>query len=233
MKNFFVENIGNTELKQSIDCWNFNITQNNPYILIIGGVHGDEIEGVEVAEEIVKFLISQDNRSSPLNIGVKIIPILNKDGFILNKRSNYNDVDLNRNLSTSNWSKEFENERYKPGPEAGSEQETKAFLKIINTQKPDLIISCHSYKESLILYNGITTPFYQSILDLAASLNIPVVTRMSYETKGSLNTLGKELDIPIITMEFIRGKEWERKKNETKIHFLNFISKLMPGNINE
>jgi protein MpaA len=148
---------------------------------------------------------------------------------MLNTRSNINDVDLNRNLPTLNWTSEFKNPRYKPGPHAGSESETKAFLIALKESTPDLVVSLHSFEKSLLLYNSVNGEFDHSVNSLSSALEIPVVSKMDYEVTGSLNTLGKETQTPTLTVEAPRGEHWTTKKDQFKKSFLEFIAKLASG----
>jgi protein MpaA len=224
MKNLMIEKIGTTVLNQSIDCWSFLSEENEKYILIVGGVHGDEVESIEIAEETIKNFLSNLRNNKKPKIGFKIIPILNKDGYFNQTRSNINDVDLNRNLPTNNWTREYQNDRYKPGSSPASEPETKAFLNLIKSYKPELIISTHSFKESLVLYNGIKTPYFDQVTKFAMDLNIQIVSKMNYETTGSLNTFGKEIDCPVFTIEFPRDHEWEQKRESYRRLFINLMN---------
>ena len=135
-----------------------------------------------------------------------------KDGETLSLRSNYNDVDLNRNLPTKNWIPTFINPRYKPGSLACSEPETIAFMKVLESFAPTIIISLHSFSESLILYNSGNGKFDVSVEELAKTLELKLVDKMPYEVLGSLNTYSKENLIPTLTIEAPRDHTWESKK---------------------
>ena len=61
-------------------------------ILVLGGVHGDESEGIFLAH----LLLRQQT-------AVPVLPCLNPDGAMLRQRWNGRNVDLNRNLPTPDW----------------------------------------------------------------------------------------------------------------------------------
>ena len=92
-----------------------------------------------------------------------VIPLLNPDGLLQQKaqRQNANGVDLNRNFPTPNWdvdaakywAKTGNNIRRYPGPNAGSEVESKLLMKVIDQFKPDVIVSVHA-PHSLVDYDG-------------------------------------------------------------------------------
>jgi protein MpaA len=214
-----IEKIGSTVLGQSIDCWYFNQKSTLPRIFIVGGVHGDESEGIEIANGLIKKLLDTDNKSHSF----AIIPCLNRDGESLRLRSNFNDVDLNRNIPTQNWAPTITNPKYKPGPSAGSEPETKAFIQTLNEFDPLIIISLHSYSESLILYGGADGKYNRVVSSLSEALDLKIVEKMSYDVVGSLNTLSKEKQIPTITIEAPRDTSW----NDKKYLFIEAISNFM------
>jgi protein MpaA len=214
-----IKNIGHTVLGQSIDCWNFQASTIKEKILIIGGVHGDESEGILIANSLIKKLLSLE----VLVNQISIIPCLNKDGEFLSLRSNYNDVDLNRNVPTKNWVPTFTNPRYKPGISPGSEPETIAFLKVLTEFKPTLIISLHSFSESLILYNPGNGKFDSQVNELSSNMGLKLVDKMPYEVLGSLNTLGKETHMPVITIEAPRDASWDSVKEVFIENLYSFI----------
>ena len=203
--------IGESVFGQSIDMWHFSNTS-QAKILIIGGVHGDEIEGIFLAEKIATYFVTEiktPNFNKIKNNGIAIIPKFNPDGSLLNQRSNANDVDLNRNLPTKNWSSVASNPKYKPGHIAGSEIETKIFLNLISTLKPKFIISLHSYSKSLLLYplyNNISKNYIKQTQDLANKINLEIIQEMDYSVFGSLSKFGIENSIATLTIELPRGE---------------------------
>lgn len=214
-----IQIIGETILNQPIELWSF-VSSTDREILVLAGVHGDEYEGVELAQATLQYLSSV---SEKLSANIRIIPVLNKDGYFLKTRSNFNDVDLNRNLPTANWSSEIKNPRYKPGPNSCSESETVALIAAISKFKPEVIISLHSFDKSLILYNSANGRFDSNVSSLSQRLKIPTVLKMDYEVSGSLNTYAKEHEIPTMTFEAPRGEAWPMVKDEYIKSFLDFI----------
>jgi protein MpaA len=200
--------IGKSVLGQTIDCWEFNQEKSIERVLIVGGVHGDEVEGIQIANALIKILILETGPHS-----YAILPCLNKDGETLSLRSNSNDVDLNRNLPTKNWIPSFTNPRYKPGLSAASEPETVAFLHLLNSFLPTIIISLHSFSDSLILYNPGDGKFDDSVHLLSERLNLKLVDKMPYEVVGSLHTYSKENAITTLTIEAPRDRSWLLKKD--------------------
>lgn len=180
-----------------------NYTQSTRPILIIGGVHGDEPEGVWLSEHLIDWL-----SITPTQIPWLVVPCINPDGYSENKRTNGNGVDLNRNFPCPNWTTDHKQERYYPGPFAGSEPESQALIKLISEQKPQLIIHCHSW-EPCIVYTG--EPGKQDADKLAKSSGYLARPDIGYPTPGSLGEYGwKMCGIPVICIE---EQEGEKKEN--------------------
>jgi protein MpaA len=167
-------------------------------ILILGGVHGDEIEGVWCA----LHLLNTWSKSFSYKLQMTLVPQFNIDGILLKKRTNFNGVDLNRNLKTKDWSPEVKTERYHPGPFAGSEKENQSLMTWLDLNKPDFIISLHSWKP-LINVNGHCEPFASQ---LSAHTGYIIEETIGYPTPGCLGTYtGLERNIPTVTYEIERG----------------------------
>lgn len=161
----------------------------------MAGVHGDEVEGVYLLSKIFEWLKEGDNN---FDIPMIIIPILNIDGYRNSRRVNSHGVDLNRNLPTENWTKEFKDPNNNPGEEPLSEVENKFLVKLMNKYPPGLILTYHSWKP-ILNYNG-------DCKDVADFLhehnNYPVADDIGYPTPGSLGTYGpKEFNAPVLTFE--------------------------------
>jgi len=191
------EIIGRTTDKLAINAFFFGPGQ--PRVLIIGGVHGDEKEGVALAYG----LMAEFSKSYPFEFGLAMIPCLNLDGFLKNTRQNSNGVDLNRNLPTNDWRADYDQERYYSGKAANSESETAALVEFIEQYPLIFIISLHSYKKELLNINGDCNPVDQSLFQ---AINIKLERDMGYPTPGCLGTFtGLERSIPTITYELLRG----------------------------
>ncbi|MCB0347275.1 MAG: DUF2817 domain-containing protein [Bdellovibrionales bacterium] len=179
----------------------YQIGSGKKHALILGGVHGDEIEGAAFV-----YALLEKCRSQPVD-GLKItfIPTFNVDGVLLKTRVNARGVDLNRNLPTSDWKKEAFNPRYPPGETANSENENQALTTFINSHKLDFIFSFHSFSKFLLNVNGNCEPIASFI---HKNTGYPIEESMGYPTPGCLGTYtGLEKGIPTITYELERGKE--------------------------
>lgn len=200
---------GTTSFGQPILSWEFGKpSKDSKSILVLGCVHGDEVEGFWLVQELIRDLVlSTEKKSMPLSdTHITIIPCYNPDGFLLRQRWNAQNVDLNRNLPTINWKAEASNVRYPPGPKPASELETQAFLKVRQRVKPNIIISVHSHSQSLVLFPQTDSPLQHCVKKYAETLGIPIVGKMDYQIYGSLSSYGREQRIPCITIELLKGK---------------------------
>ena len=178
-------------------------------LLFIGGIHGDEPEGFSLAREMIAWLKSHTPNTQHAWI---IIPALNPDGEANNQRTNDNGVDLNRNFPSSDWSSDFSEARYCPGPNPGSEPEIEALVNLIKQTEPRLIVHFHSWKPGVVFAGPPNHPAPQL---LAESSGYPIQTDIGYPTPGSLGQWGwLDQRIPIVCTEEAEGtsgqETWSR-----------------------
>lgn len=160
----------------------------NPSVLVIGVFHGDEPQGAPLIRAYLK--------NNP-NTKLLMIPCLNKSGMELNKRTNANGVDLNRNFPTKNWGTVQMNAFY-GGKSPASEEETRFVIDTVEQYKPEIILTLHAPYE-VVNYDGPGEEIAQKIADI---IGYPVEPSIGYPTPGSFGTwAGVERNIPIITLE--------------------------------
>ncbi len=163
-------------------------------ILIVGGVHGDEPEGVWLAQHVLEWL-----KTTPVANPWLLIPCLNPDGFLKNERVNGNGVDLNRNFPCDNWSPEHDKPRYYPGPNPGSEPETQALVQLITAERPQLIIHCHSWIPCVVYTGELGRKDAER---LSKASGYPAKEDIGYPTPGSLGEYGwRAHRTPVICIE--------------------------------
>ena len=170
----------------------------NNNILIIGVFHGDEPQG--------KYLIDAYLKNNGLKSNLLFIPCLNPDGMNEDKRTNANNVDLNRNFPTQNWGQnKGENAtcddcttNYFGGIAPASEIETQFVINIIEKYSPKRILTIHSpYK--VVNYDGPAKELAEKISNI---IGYPAEGSIGYPTPGSFGTYcGVERNIPTITLE--------------------------------
>ena len=171
-------------------------------IVLIGGVHGDEPEGVRLAKDTLAWLLSwpKNNKVSENTLCPWIvIPCLNVDGFTKNTRVNGRGVDLNRNYPSRDWTPEAKAERYFPGSAPASEPETQAMVDLIRTHDPRLVIHCHSWNPMVVGTGELAAKDAQRLADSSGYKAVPEI---GYSTPGSLSGFGwHDNQIPIICIE--------------------------------
>ncbi len=173
-----------------------------PRVLILAGVHGDEIEGVWAAQGLLKSFM----QAFPYELQLTLVPSFNIEGVLAKTRGNSRGVDLNRNLPTKDWSPEIKGPRYNPGPKALSESENQGLVKFIETQAPQFILSLHSWHPVLNI-NGDCLGEAQV---LSQFTNYKIDDDIGYPTPGCLGTYaGLERQSPTLTYEIERGLNLE------------------------
>lgn len=167
-------------------------------VLILGGVHGDEIEGVIAAQGLLGHFM----KAFPYKLDLTLVPAFNIDGVLYRTRTNSRGVDLNRNLPTKDWSPEIKTPRYHPGPFANSETENQALAQFIETEKPNFILSLHSWHPVL----NVNGDCHNEAECLARWTGYKIDDDIGYPTPGCLGTFaGLERTSPTLTYEIERG----------------------------
>jgi protein MpaA len=171
-------------------------------ILLIGGVHGDEPEGVSLAQSTLQALEQWHKSNIELAPWV-VIPILNVDGFTRRTRVNGRGVDLNRNYPASDWSPVAKAPRYHPGPGPGSEPEIQSLCELIQRVRPRLIIHCHSWQPCIVATGERAQ---KDGARLARTSGYRLEQAIGYDTPGSLSRYGwHDHGIPVICIEEQEG----------------------------
>ena len=74
----------------------YEFRNSGPEVLILGGVHGDEVEGVLAAQALLnRFMVN-----FPYHLNLVLVPQFNIEGVLNKTRGNAKGIDLNRNLKT-------------------------------------------------------------------------------------------------------------------------------------
>ncbi|MGE0631802.1 MAG: M14 family zinc carboxypeptidase [Pseudobdellovibrionaceae bacterium] len=192
---------GDTPLGLPIPAYKFGGI--GPEVLILGGVHGDEIEGIVTSHGLLR----EFTKSFPYRLSLTLIPALNVEGMLYRTRSNSRGVDLNRNLPTKDWTAQVLNPRYNPGPSAGSEPENQALMRYLSAQNPKFILSLHSWHPMLNI-NGNCKTQAEAIHALTG---YRIDESIGYPTPGCLGTYsGIERGLPTLTYEIERGQAPEK-----------------------
>lgn len=177
--------------------------ENAKRILLIGGIHGDELTSISMVFRWMDWVQQPDAALYHW----RVIPLANPDGLKAkpSTRFNANGVDINRNFNTPDWDKDAQaywvkrtkqDPRRYPGQTAGSEIETRWLEAQIEEFSPDLIISVHA-PYNLLDYDG---PVLQPVHFGRLSLN-----RLGVYPGSLGNYGGLFKQIPVVTIELPNG----------------------------
>lgn len=141
-----VFSIGSSVQGRGITAYRFG--SGGSYIVFVGGTHGNEKSSVYTLNALVDYLERNYSRI-PSRRSIIVIPNLNPDAFALSKRTNWHDVDLNRNFPANNWKKNvtMPGGTYNPGGGGSaplSEPESKAIANYILKVDPRLVLTYHA-----------------------------------------------------------------------------------------
>lgn len=160
-------------------------------VMIIASIHGDEHAGSTMLPHLKSHLA---NNPQLLNgRKVVILPQANPDGVAHKQRHNANGVDLNRNFEAENRENNITN-----GQHALSEPEARIIKQLIESFKPDRIITYHQPLDC-IDYDG---PAKGLAYAMGRYCELPV--KKLGARPGSLGAYaGETLGIPTITVELL------------------------------
>jgi murein peptide amidase A len=176
-------------------------------LLVVGGVHGAEFGGA-VARQLASRLAA-DPGAVPAGWSVHVIPSVNPDGASLQRRGNARNVDLNRNLPTSDWRRRLNAgdpaaAHCNGGSGPASEPETKTLVRYLR-QGFACVISLHS-RGGFLDFNG---PHGRSIAARMSRVTGLPLLRIPYQ--GAITgSLGEYVPavyrVPVITVELSRPR---------------------------
>ncbi len=186
----------------------FKIGNEKPVVMIIGGIHGDEISGVEKVRELKEYKISKGT--------LIIIPEANKEAVKNGNRTEYYMEDLNRTFFQNNNDK--------------SSKIAKEIIKVIEKYNPNIILDYHesyyNYDETKDpnFYIGNTLIFQQNTMDEYPELIFSLLEEgfipLQGAEKGSLNReISERMNISVITIESSREDRVEVRKEKYETVF--------------
>jgi len=185
-------------------------------VLWVGGIHGNEREGRISTAELPRALLATP--AAVEQVTLTILEDVNPDGTAQNTRGNAHGVDLNRNYPASN---------FKPSRLFGlrplDQPEAKALHDLILDEKPHLVIVAHSWHDDhFINFDGPSEHLAERFSKLSGYRVKP--SDAISPTPGSLGSwVGGTLGIPILTLEYHRGREVWAAWRETKAAILAVV----------
>jgi len=184
-------------------------------ILLIGGIHGDELTSSSIVFKWMQWL----GRPEAAAYHWRVAPLVNPDGLLAARpqRVNAGGVDLNRNFPTPGWHRDApvywqrvtgKDPRRFPGASPLSEPESRWVSDQIERFRPHLIVSVHA-------------PF--GVLDLDGPAPAPrrfgqLLFKPVGIYPGSLgNYSGRHKNIPIVTIELPNARALPSEAEVTRI----------------
>ncbi len=186
--------------------------ENKNTILILCGVHGDEITPNKFCFDIMFHVKRYEDLYK--NQLIIIAPFVSPDGFFSERktRTNANSVDVNRNFPTNDWKKDAlrlwkknygSDKRRYPGTAPMSEPEVVFQVNLIKRYRPDKIFSVHA-PLTMIDYDGPLGEKGQSnnlLLQMSKSANGYAIKDYPIFPGSLGNYAGNERGIPTFTLE--------------------------------
>ena len=169
-KNIEHFSIGNSINGKEINCYKIGNGKNN--LLIFSAIHGNEVGTAKLSHKILNWM--WNNKTDFNNLTLYVIPVLNPDGYLkavqnpnyFNRgrvgRFNSNNVDLNRNFPSSNFSqydewgmgKDFkQKQKVFCGEFGASEPEVENLVNFIKDKNIKNIIALHNVGQDVIISN--------------------------------------------------------------------------------
>ena len=159
-------------------------------VLLIAAIHGDEPAGAPLLLAFVER--ARQDPSLLAGRRVIVIPVANPDGFASHRRDNANEVDLNRNFPSLNWTRKTKGY----GVAALSEPETQVIDRLVRAYRPRSILSIHQPLRC-VDYDGPARALAERV---SAACGLPV--RKLGARPGSLGAYaGMDRAIAIINLE--------------------------------
>lgn len=203
-----------TPINNMIHCYKKG--NNGKKILLIGCIHGNEKAGILLSIKVLNEIFGTDKLTNTL----LCIPTADPDGNVLDKRTNSNKIDINRNFPSTNWvhtdSAKLK-EKKKPfwgGNYAASEIETQFILKIDSLYHPDALIILHQFMDC-VQYDGTGMPLAEFISKRTGQ---KLLDNIGYTTEGSIGSyFGDDKRKEVVTIEIPENPADSLQQNIVKV----------------
>jgi len=171
----------------------FTGAEPGPYLLITGGVHGDEFEPMAAVRRLIRRF-KQSNPAESLKKGtLALVPVVNEAAFLHGTRTAPDGLDLARTC---------------PGKPSGSITERTAHALSMLIRRADFYIDLHSGGTALRVMpmTGYTLHADGGILDrqraMARAFNLPIVWGTSPTLDGRSLSVARDAGVPAIYAEY-------------------------------
>jgi protein MpaA len=138
--------LGYSERGRPIRVHRFGDFSSPRTIVVVGCIHGNECEGIEVTRRLA--------RRPPAGLDLWVVHNLNRDSRRLGVRQNGHGVDLNRNFGAdwipigTRWDPQYS------GPRPWSERETRIARRLVRRARPDVTIWYHQPQALVRAWGG-------------------------------------------------------------------------------
>lgn len=169
-------------------------------VLWIGGIHGDEREGALATAELLAAFPARPGVEE--RVTLLVIEDLNPDGSERKTRGNAHGVDLNRNFPAETFRASGRH-----GKAALCEPESRALAELVASWRPELVLVAHSARgQEFVNFDG---PARERAERFARESGFAV--RGSEELEATPGSFGRwagvELGLPVLTIEYRRGRD--------------------------
>lgn len=185
-------------------------------VLWIGGIHGDEREGRVATDQLPRALLAEPGALELVTL--TIVEDVNPDGTAQGTRGNQRGVDLNRNYPAAN---------FRPSRFFGSrpldQPESRALHDLILDERPHLVLVAHAWRgDHFVNFDGPAEALAHRFSRLSGYRVQP--SDEIAQTPGSLGSwVGGTLGIPILTLEYQRGRDPWSAWLETRAAILSVV----------
>lgn len=172
-------------------------------VLWVGGIHGDERVGHVATEQLPHVLAAEPGALE--RITLTLVEDVNPDGTAQGTRGNARGVDLNRNYPAAN----FQPSRFF-GARPLDQPEAAALHDLILDERPHLVVVTHAWRgDHFVNFDGPARELAERFARLSGYRVQP--SDGIAPTPGSLGSwVGGTLGIPILTLEYERGRDpWD------------------------
>jgi protein MpaA len=192
-------------------------------IIFVGTTHGDEKSSTHTLNSFVDSL-EVNYGNIPAHRTIIVIPNLNPDGYAASRRTNANNVDLNRNFPANDWKQgvTMPDNSYNPnggGSAPLSEPESRALANYVLAQNPRLVLTYHAAAGVVIPNDSGDSDALAHTYDQKSNVgyapNSHTGSIFDYDTTGSFETwLHDSPGIPTLLIELWTSSNNEFSKNQ-------------------
>lgn len=212
--------IGTSVQGRAISAYRFG--SGGSYIVFVGTTHGNE-KSVATLTSFIDYL-EKNYDDIPSHRSVVVIPNLNPDGYAASRRTNANNVDLNRNFPANSWKQGVTMPGGTYNPNGGgsaplSEPESSALANYILGVHPRLVLTYHAVAGVVIPNDSGDSIDLAKVYDSKSNLNFAsnsqTGTLFPYDTTGAFEDwLHDKHSIPALLIELRTMTSNEFAKNQ-------------------